>query len=141
VIQRILRYEDYDREDKITFDTPFFITAAGSPGHSSDWNTTKLALRFNSKEVISFKNVDGVYSADPKKDPSAKKFKDLTWDEYMNLIGNPETFEPGGHYPVDILAARLAKENNIQFDIINGTDFSNFQNLLEGKEFSGTVIK
>lgn len=136
----IPRYENFDTINNLEVKNNVLISAAGSPGHSSDWNTVKLALALGSKEIISLKNIDGVYTADPKKDPLAKKIDRLSWDEYLNVIGNPSEFTPGGNYPVDPLAAKLAKENNISFYIVDGRDLLNLKLLLEGKNFNGTRI-
>jgi uridylate kinase len=140
VERMILRYQDYDNETPIVFNKPFLITAAGGPGHSSDWNTIKLALRANSTEIISLKNIDGVYSADPTKNPNAKRINKLSWDEYLKVIGNPTEHAPGASYPVDPLASALAKEHNIKFYIVNGSDLANLEDLMAGKEFEGSVI-
>ena len=137
---RILRYADYDSDEPIIFERDIFVTAAGSPGHSSDWNTVKLAIRSNSKKIVSLKNIDGVYTADPKKDPAATKLDKVTWDEYINIIGNPSSFEPGGNYPVDIFAAKLAKETGKVFYIVKGDNFENMMNAINGEEFIGTII-
>lgn len=136
----IPKYKDFDNLKEFEVKNNVLISAAGSPGHSSDWNTVKLALASESKEIISLKNIDGVYTADPKKDPLAKKIDSLSWDEYLNAIGNPSEFTPGGNYPVDPLAAKLAKENNISFYILDGRDLSTLQSVLEGGKFSGTKI-
>jgi len=138
--EEILKYENYDEDYKLTLTKKFMITAAGSPGHSSDWNTVKLALRSDAKVIVSLKNVDGVYTEDPRKNSNAKKLENISWDEYINIIGNPTTFEPGGNYPVDIFAARLAKENAIKFYIISGNDFENMKKAINGESFIGTTI-
>lgn len=138
--EEILKYKDYDENYSIVFKKKFMITAAGSPGHSSDWNTVKLALRSNSKIIISLKNIDGVYTKDPKKYPEAKHLESISWDEYINIIGNPSVFEPGGNYPVDIYAAKLAKEKGIKFYIISGSDFDNMKKSINGEKFKGTII-
>lgn len=138
--EEIIRYEDFEEDSELTFEKPVIIAAASIPDRSSDWDAVKLALRSHANRVVSLKNVDGVYSADPKKDQNAKFLEKLTWQEYINIIGNPTEFLPGAHFPIDIRAAKLAQENNLEFDIM-GSDFNNLTNFLQGKKFKGTVIK
>jgi len=136
----VLRYEDYEDKTTISFQKNFLIGAAGIPGHSGDFNTVLLALRTNSKKIISLKNIDGVYTEDPKNNISATKIEVLSWDEYLDLIGNPLVHEPGKSYPVDPIASKLSQENGIQFIIINGQDKDNLKNVLLGKKFEGSII-
>jgi uridylate kinase len=137
---RILRYEDYDQDSPINFDRSFMIAAAGSSGHSGDMNALKIALRLNSKVVISLKNIDGVYSADPNKDASAKRIDHLSWQEYLQIIGNPIEHVPGASYPVDPLASRLAEDKGVKFYVIKGDDYENLRCLLNGDKFIGSII-
>lgn len=138
--EKIIRYEDFESESKIDFESPIIIAAAGKPGHSSDYDAVLLAKRSGAKRIVSLKNVEGVYTADPKKNPNVKILENLTWSEYLNVIGNPTEFAPGDHFPVDYKASNLARELKIEFDIM-GSDFNNLTNFLQGKKFLGTVIK
>ena len=76
----------------------FEITCLGREG--SDYSAAIFGKLFNADQVILFKDVDGIYSEDPKKNASAKLFETLTYDEAFNLCnkGNtvihPKTIEP-----------------------------------------------
>lgn len=141
--EQILRYADYDETSEISIpdEKPFLVTAAGKPGHSSDWNTAKLAVRSKSNTIISLKNVDGVYSADPKKDPNAKRIESLSWDEYLQIIGNVTEHHPGASYPVDPIASEFSKANNLKFYIIHGDDLENLAKTIRGENFNGSIIR
>lgn len=146
IYPEVIKYKEYDEfmSGKLNLDLEnykFLLVTASKPGISNDWNATQLGLRLGTKTIIDIKNIDGVYTADPKKDPNAKKIDRLTWDEYFDVIGNPKEFEPGGNYPVDIETARLAKENGVKFLIIGGEDFQNIKNAMLGQEFNGTIIE
>ncbi len=138
--KEIIAFKEILSDDKIEFQKSVLIGGGGIPGVSGDWDTVRLALRTGAKEIVSIKDIDGVYSADPKKDPNAKKLNIVTWEEYMNIIGDPDEHTPGGNFPVDPVAARLAKENSIKFHIIGGKDLNNLKRLLEGDYSVGTVI-
>lgn len=136
----IPRYETFDKITELELKTAVLVSGVSKPGHSSDWDTVKLAIASKSFHIISLKNVDGVYTADPKKDPSAKRIDKLSWNEYLNVIGNPKEFVPGGNFPVDPIASRFAQENKISFYIIDGRDNTSLSNILNGGNFIGTTI-
>ncbi|MCA9379472.1 hypothetical protein KC640_03520 [Candidatus Dojkabacteria bacterium] len=115
------------------------VTGGSRPGQSNDWNALQLALRLGSSQVIDVKNVDGVYSADPRSNPNAEFIPSLSWDEYLDIIGNPTEHAPGAHYPVDPVAAREAKAEQIKY-IIVGSDLANLREVVWGGEFHGTTI-
>lgn len=145
IYPEVIKYKEYDEfmEGKLNLDLQkykFLLVTASKPGISNDWNATQLGLRLGTKSIIDIKNIDGVYTSDPKKDPNAKKIDKLSWDEYFKVIGNPKEFEPGGNYPVDIETARLAKMQGVKFLIVGGDDLENVRNAMLGKEFKGTVI-
>lgn len=139
--EKVLTFDFIIEDSELKFEKPIQIAGGGPVGPSSDWDAVKLAIRSGAKEVISMKNINGVYSGDPKKDPSAKQIKNLTWDEYLQIIGNPSNHTPGGHLPVDPLAARMAKENGISFKILNGETFSEVKKAIEGGGFDGSEIR
>jgi len=61
-----------------------FGAGAGLPYFSTDTVAAQRALEIHADEVLVAKNgVDGVYSADPKKDPSAKKLKDISYQDAL----------------------------------------------------------
>ncbi len=115
------------------------VTGPNHPGHSNDWNALRIALSLGINEVIDIKNVDGVYDRDPNKHEGAQRLSKLTWNEYLNIIGNPKEHVPGASYPVDPKAARDAQKAGARFCILGGA-LDNLKLLLEGKEFVGSII-
>jgi len=61
-------------------------TTLGREG--SDYSAAIFADLFNANEVILFKDVDGVYDTDPKKNPNAKLLSTLTYDQAFNLCSS-----------------------------------------------------
>ncbi|MFS8131028.1 MAG: hypothetical protein ACMG57_03545 [Candidatus Dojkabacteria bacterium] len=136
----IIKYDDFDLESPIKFSKQVLISAAGAPGHSSDWNTVKLAIRAGVKKVFSLSNIEGVYNKDPKKFADAVMLPKLNWQEYLNLIGNPTEHLPGAKYPVDPLASRLGMENKIEFYVLSGDNLENLTSAIKSEDFLGSVI-
>lgn len=142
----VIRYKAYDDLINGIASLPDFgshsvlVTSASKPGHSNDWNALRLAMAFGSEKVIVMKNVDGVYTADPKKSPDAKRLSQLTCEEYLEIIGNPAEHRPGANYPIDPFAAKEAKLEKKKFVII-GSDLENFKRVIKGQNFIGTVME
>lgn len=138
------KYEDFLHAENVESyfaKASVLVFSASQPGTSNDNNALDVALKSGSTQVLSLKNVDGVYTADPKKDSTATRVAKLTWTEYMNIIGNPDHHTPGASFPVDVLTARRAAEVGASFVILHGENFENIKRYLSDGEFVGTVIQ
>lgn len=120
-------------------ETAKLIIAAGyRPGSSTDLRAIQIAERVGAAKVINLSNIEYVYTADPKTDPTATKIEDITWTEFRQLI--PAEWDPGLNSPFDPIAAREAQAKNIEVACIDGTKLISLKNYLEGKPFTGTRI-
>ena len=117
---------------------PVTIGAGWRPGWSTDFVAAQIAADFGVKEFINAGKPTYVFEKDPKKFPNAKKFENLSWMQYRKLI--PQKWIPGFNSPVDPIAAQLCQKEKITAIVINGKNLNNFENLLQGKDFSGTII-
>jgi uridylate kinase len=91
-----------------------------------------------SQKVINLSNIEYIYTADPKIDPTAEKIEDITWAKFRTLI--PDEWDPGLSSPFDPVAAKEAEQKNIEVASIDGSKLSSLRNYLEGKPFTGTRI-
>lgn len=137
----VYKYEDYYDNESLSIKKQIKVGGGGRPGHSSDVDAIKAAEQCGAKKIISLKNVDYVYDKDPSKYEDAKKQEALIWQEYLNIIDNKTEHEPGGNYPIDPVASRMAQKSGIEFCIIDYTDLQNFKNVLKGDTFNGTLVK
>lgn len=135
----VLKFEEYYADTPLRINNIVKTGGGGRPGHSGDVDAIVAAKRLGANTVYSIKNVDGVYTADPKKDASAKRVDSLSWVEYMNIIGNPTKHSPGGNYPIDPIASEMAKTEGIKFIIVGG-NLNNLENALSEKPFIGTTV-
>jgi len=136
---RIFAYEDYYKEEKILFSKPVIIGGAGRAGHSGDVDAVLIAKRLGVQTIISLKNIDAVYSSDPRIEPEAQKLKDVTWEKYLDVIGTNEHL-PGANFPIDPIASADAQKSNKKFIIISGYDLLNFENVVLGLDFKGSTV-
>ncbi len=119
--------------------TAKLIVAAGyRPGSSTDLRAVQIAERVGAKKVINLSNIDYVYTADPRLDPTALKIEDITWGDFRKLI--PTDWDPGLNSPFDPVAAREAEAKGIEVAAINGTKLDSLKSYLDGNAFTGTRI-
>lgn len=117
----------------------YFAAGGWNIGHSSDYDAAKMALFFKTTEVLRISDINYVYDGDPDKNPDAKKIERATWQEYLDIIGNPGEHVPGASYPVDPIAAQVAMENNLKFYFTSLDKFLEVETL-DFSKFQGTVI-
>ena len=77
-----------------------------------------------------FRSVDGVYTADPEKDPDATKFQTISFDEVYNR--NLKV--------MDLTATTMCKENNLPIVVFNMDIYGNLKKLIQGENI-GTLVK
>jgi uridylate kinase len=117
---------------------PVTIAAGWHPGWSTDYVALQIAADIKVKEVIIAGKPNYVYERDFVKYPDAKKFISLSWRDYDKLI--PKKWKPGLHAPIDPVGAALAARENLKAIVLDGRNLKNFDALLKGKEFKGTIV-
>ena len=115
------------------------VYSGWKPGWSTDYVAVKVAQTYGVNTVINLSNVDYVYSADPRRDKRAKKMEVMSHSRFLKLIGKKR--KPGGNYPFDPVAARLAQKEKIKIVVMNGRKLKNLENYLNKNKFQGTEIK
>ncbi len=124
---------------KVKSKKPILIAGGWKPGCSTDYDAVLLAKTYGAKELINASNINYVYTADPKKDVNAKPLPQLSWKEMQKIVG--DSWTPGANLPFDPKAAREAGKLKLKVSFVKGTDLAEFEKVLSGEEFSGTVIK
>ena len=90
----------YLKEGKVVV----FGGGTGNPYFSTDTGASLRAVEIKADALLLAKNVDGIYDSDPKKNPSAKKFDKLTYDEFVNM----------GLRALETAAVVMCKENGLK---------------------------
>lgn len=120
------------------FKEPILIGAGMRPGRSSDYPAVFLAQRFNASHVINLSNIEYVYSEDPRLNPDAVKFENISWDKYLDIVGR--AWDPGMSAPFDPIASQEAQKTGIKVAMVNGKKLSNLEAFFDGRAFGGTTI-
>ena len=124
--------------DRIEFKKNIIVAAGWLPGSSTDYDAVIVAKKVGASEIINISNIDFIYDKDPKKFRNAKKIEKISWKELISMIG--AEWKAGMNAPFDPIAAKEAMAFGIKVNVI-GDDMENFENLLEGRKFKGTVIE
>ncbi len=107
-----------------------FTFGTGNPYFTTDTAATLRGIEMEADVVLKGTRVDGVYSADPEKDPQATRFDELSYDEVLNK----------GLKVMDLTAFAMCKENNMPIIVFDMNTHGNLKKVLKG-EHIGTVIK
>ena len=106
-----------------------FGCGIGSPFFSTDTAAVLRAAEINADAILLAKNIDGVYSADPAKDPNAVKYDTITYDEVL-----------AKHLAVmDTTATSLSMDNHIPVLVFALKDPENILRVVMGEKI-GTVV-
>lgn len=107
-----------------------FAGGTGAPFFSTDTASTLRAAEIHADAILLAKNIDGVYSADPRKDPSAVRFDEITYDEVLARRLQV----------MDSTATSMAMDNNIPVIVFALADPENIIRVLSGEKV-GTTVK
>ena len=110
-----------------------------TPGQTTDAVAAVLAERVGASVFINVTSVDGIYSADPKKDKKAQRFATLTPDELLAIVGGT-ALTAGSNTVLDIVAARVVERSHIPLVVLDGRDPGNLSRAILTGKFSGTVV-
>jgi uridylate kinase len=131
---------NYEEDLKlINFEKPVIVGAGWKPGFSTDYDAVLCAKHFNCKQIINLSNIDYVYSEDPKVNPNAKKFENISWKDFREIVGNK--WDPGLNAPFDPIASKLAQELELEVAVLNGKNLENIENFMDNENYIGTIIK
>ena len=120
--RRALRHFDKGR-------TVIFAAGTGNPYFSTDTAAALRAIQIKADVIIKATSVDGVYSADPKKNPNAKRYEEISYRDVM--------LEELG--VMDQTAVPLCKENNLPLIVLNIHQAGSVARAVRGERV-GTII-
>ena len=101
----------------------------GNPYFTTDTGSSLRGIEIEADVMLKGTRVDGVYTADPEKDPTATRFEDITYDEVLkrNLR------------VMDITAIAMCKENKLPIYVFNMDVVGNLKKVIDGENI-GTYV-
>lgn len=106
-----------------------FSAGTGSPYFTTDTGSSLRGIEIEADVMLKGTRVDGVYTADPEKDPTAVKYDLITYDEIYNK--NLKV--------MDLTATTMCKQNNLPIYVFNMDVYGNLKKVLEGENI-GTLV-
>ncbi len=106
-----------------------FSAGTGSPYFTTDTGSSLRGIEIEADVMLKGTRVDGIYTADPEKDPTAVKYDSITYDEIYNK--NLKV--------MDLTATTMCKQNNLPIYVFNMDVYGNLKKVLEGENI-GTLV-
>lgn len=131
--------ESYLQAKEFAVSGKIVVMGGVTPGQTTDAVGAVLAEETNSSMMLDLTAVDGIYTADPKRDPSAKKFDTMTPAELISLIMK-EKMNAGSNMIIDLVAAKVTERSGVPLVVIDGRDPKILEDALLDGKFSGTVV-
>ncbi len=107
-----------------------FSGGTGNPYFTTDTASTLRAVEMEADVMLKGTRVDGVYTADPEKDPEAEKYDEISFKEALNKELRI----------LDLTAFTMCKENELPIIVFNMNEKGNLKKLVSGEKI-GTLIK
>lgn len=101
----------------------------GNPFFTTDTGSSLRGIEIEADVMLKGTRVDGIYTADPEKDPTATKFDRITYDEIYNR----------GLKVMDLTATTMCKENNLPIIVFDMDTNGNLKKVMNGENI-GTLV-
>jgi uridylate kinase len=113
--------KDYKEAQEKLSSGKILVMGGVIPGQTTDAVAAILTEYLGANLLVIATAVDGVYSADPRKDPDAVKYETMTAKELVSTVMTTE-MKAGSKSPVDPLAAKIIERCNIETIVMDGSD-------------------
>ena len=101
----------------------------GNPYFTTDTGSSLRGIEIEADVMLKGTRVDGIYTADPEKDPTATKFSEITYDEIYTR----------GLKVMDLTATTMCKQNNLPIYVFNMDVVGNLKKVMDGEPI-GTYV-
>jgi uridylate kinase len=105
------------------------VGGTGNPYFTTDTGSSLRGIELEVDVMLKGTRVDGVYTADPEKDPTAVKYEEITFDEVYN--NNIKV--------IDLTAITMCRDNNLPVYVFNMDKVGNLRKIIDGEPI-GTLI-
>ena len=106
-----------------------FSAGTGNPYFTTDTGSSLRGIEIEADVMLKGTRVDGIYTADPEKDPEATKFSEITYQEVIAR----------GLKVMDITATAMCMQNDLPIYVFNMDVLGNLKRVIEGEEI-GTLV-
>lgn len=125
--------EFYSKDNAIDIlergEVAIFSAGTGNPYFTTDTGSSLRGIEIEANVMLKGTRVDGIYTADPEKDPKARKFDEISYDEVYTR----------GLKIMDLTATTMCKENNLPIVVFDMDTKGNLLKVLKGESI-GTLV-
>ncbi len=107
-----------------------FAAGTGNPYFTTDTAAALRAMEIGAQAILKATKVDGIYTSDPEKNPSAKKYDTIT---YIDMLKQ-------GLSIMDSTAVSLCMDNDLPIIVFNLKGKGNIRKIIEGEKI-GTIVR
>lgn len=115
------------------------IMGGVTPAQTTDAVAAVLAERAGADLLINATAVDGIYTADPRKDADAKKIPFLTPDELIDIVQTGR-MDAGSNNVIDLVAAKVIQRSKIPMVVLDGRDPEGLLALIQTGVNTGSLV-
>jgi uridylate kinase len=110
------------------------------PGITTDTDSVLLAEAVGAKRLVNVSNVDAIYDSDPRKNPNAKRYVKMGYEELIALASQGDKRMAGTNFVFDLLACKLIARSKIETHFVSYKRMGDLEAAIEGKKHGGTVV-
>ena len=119
---------------------PMVILGGTEPGHTTDGVAAVLAERVRAERLVNATRTGGIFSADPAKDPAARRIDRLSLGEFRKMVEAGGAGHAGQEFIFDRLGAERLHRARIPLAVVDGRDLTQLRAALLGEPFRGTWV-
>lgn len=131
--------EDYTEAKEFAGTGKIVVMGGITPAQTTDAVSAVLAESVDADLLINATSVDGIYSADPKKDAAAVRYGHLTPQELLDIIKGCR-MDAGANTVLDIVAGKVVERSKIPLLVLDGREPENLYRAIAEGTYIGTTV-
>ena len=131
--------ENYTEALEFALSGKIVVMGGITPAQTTDAVSAVLAESVGADLLINATSIDGIYSADPKKDASAVRHEHLTPRELLEIL-TANRMNAGANTVLDIVAGKVIERSGIPLLVIDGREPDNLYRAIAEGAFVGTIV-
>lgn len=114
------------------------VMGGTGPGHTTDAVAAMIAREMKADRIINASNVDAVYSEDPRTNPNAKRFKEMTMSQLKEVVYKEHRACRSSVF--DPLGVSMSMVDGRDIYMVDGRDLAELENAILGRPIKGTRV-
>ena len=133
-------FQDFKGAIKASKTQKYLVMGGTIPGITTDADSALLAEALGAKKLVNLSK-SAVYDSDPDKNPNAKKFDLMSYDELKALASSSDPRTAGTHFIFDLLACSIIARSKIEAHFVDGRNQNELKAAIFGEKHNGTIVR